>query len=245
MDRVGARSGLRGLPLDDGLAELVYLAPVAAILRLPTAADEMLSRRPANRLAFRRVPPILPNMQNIIRSGVLGIVLSLSSLALVPSAHALDFGKIAKGAVKDGANAAGNAARQKVLKEVNIKLLADARKNQCSFKSDSDELAPGCDSKVKRLTSALVEAKKRLNTAGVTTFKFEVSGHTDSKGKDEHNKALSGKRAAVIVKELVARGIAKSEIESVAMGATKLLVSPDNTPAKQAKNRRYEIRVRS
>ena len=39
--------------------------------------------------------------------------------------------------------------------------------------------------------------------AGVKSYKFEVSGHTDSSGKADHNKELSGKRAAVMVKELV------------------------------------------
>ena len=82
------------------------------------------------------------------------------------------------------------------------------------------------------------------HVAGVTDFKFEVSGHTDSSGKAEHNKELSGKRAAVIVKELVARGIAPSEIISVGMGSERPLVTPDNTAAKKAKNRRYEIQVR-
>jgi outer membrane protein OmpA-like peptidoglycan-associated protein len=97
---------------------------------------------------------------------------------------------------------------------------------------------------LKNLTKALVDAKKRLNVAGLTSFKFEVSGHTDSTGKPEHNKELSGKRAAVIERELVARGIAKSEIVAVGMGSNRPLVTPDNTPAKQAKNRRYEIQLR-
>ena len=136
------------------------------------------------------------------------------------------------------------AARDKAAKEVNAKLLAEGQKTSASFKTDSDELAAGCDKKLKNLANSLVEAKKRLSVAGVTNFKFEVSGHTDSSGKPEHNKELSGKRAAVIVRELVARGIAKSEIVAIGMGSERPLVTPDNTPAKKAKNRRYEIQVR-
>src|SRR5205814_2116193 len=136
------------------------------------------------------------------------------------------------------------AGKAKVEKEVNAKLLAEGRKNQCSFKTDSDELMPGCDAKVKRLANALVEVKKRLKLAGITDYKFEVSGHTDSSGKADHNKQLSGKRAAVMVKELVARGIAPGEIIAVGMGSDRPLVTPDDTPAKKAKNRRYEIQVR-
>jgi outer membrane protein OmpA-like peptidoglycan-associated protein len=171
---------------------------------------------------------------------VLGLGLGLGAMLAASPARALDLGSL-KG---KAAGAAGNAARDKAVKEANAKLLAEGRKNQCSFKSDSDELAPGCDSKVKKLASVLVDVKKNLTLAGVTTFKFEVSGHTDTRGKAEHNKELSGKRAAVMVRELEARGIAKNEIESVGMGSEKPLVTPDNTPAKQAKNRRYEIQVK-
>jgi outer membrane protein OmpA-like peptidoglycan-associated protein len=48
----------------------------------------------------------------------------------------------------------------------------------------------------------------------------------------------------VIERELVARGIAKREIVAIGMGSERPLVTPDNTPAKKAKNRRYEIQVR-
>src|SRR6266536_2109101 len=110
--------------------------------------------------------------------------------------------------------AAETGAKSKAEKEVNAKLLAEGRKNQCSFKTDSDQLMPGCDSKIKKLADALVDAKKRLQMAGVKSYKFEVSGHTDSSGKADHNKELSGKRAAVMAKELVKRGVPESEIIS-------------------------------
>jgi outer membrane protein OmpA-like peptidoglycan-associated protein len=162
------------------------------------------------------------------------------ALALAGPARAIDFGGLADKA----AHSAGNAARDKAVSEVNKKLLAEGRKNQCSFKTDTDELMKGCDGKLKNLANTLVEVKKRLKVAGVTSYKFEVSGHTDSSGKADHNKELSGKRAAVIVRELVARGIAPSEIIPIGMGSDRPLVSPDNTPAKKAKNRRYEIQVK-
>jgi outer membrane protein OmpA-like peptidoglycan-associated protein len=140
--------------------------------------------------------------------------------------------------------AAGKAGVGKVEKEVNKRLLDEGRKNQCSFKSGTDELEKGCDGKMKKLSNALVDAKKRLNTAGVQNFKFVVSGHTDSSGNPEKNKELSAKRAAVVVKELVAKGIPESDIESIGMGSEKPLVKPDDTPAKKAKNRRYEVQVK-
>ena len=140
--------------------------------------------------------------------------------------------------------AVGKEAGAKAETEINSRLLSEGRKNQCSFKTDTEQLMPGCDQKLKNLASALIDAKKKLNTAGVSNFKFEVSGHTDSSGNAAHNKELSNRRAAVIAKELTARGVPENEIASIGMGADKPLVTPDNTPEKKAKNRRYEIQVR-
>src|SRR5262249_14922118 len=100
---------------------------------------------------------------------------------------------------------AGNAATKQVEAQVNKKLLAEAHKNQCSFKTDSDQLAPGCDKKLKNLTSVLIDAKKRLDGAGLSNYKFEVSGPTDSSGAAAHNKDMSGERAAAIPHDAVTR----------------------------------------
>src|SRR3954468_6510526 len=140
--------------------------------------------------------------------------------------------------------AAGKATTGKLEGEINQRLLAESRKNQCSFKSDTDVLDKGCDKKMRNLANALIDAKKRLNGAHVQNFKFEVSGHTDTSGKASHNKELSQKRAAVVVKELTAKGIPQNEIVAVGKGSEEPLVKKDDTPAKKAKNRRYEIRVR-
>jgi len=140
--------------------------------------------------------------------------------------------------------AAGKATTQKLEQEINQHLLSESRKNQCSFKTDTDVLEKGCDQKLRRLVSALVDAKKKLNAANVQNFKFEVSGHTDTSGSAAHNKELSQKRAQVIVKELVARGVPDKEIVAVGKGPEEPVVKPDDTPAKKARNRRYEVRVR-
>ena len=175
-----------------------------------------------------------------INQGFVAAIVISAALGAAGTARAIDLDGLAKKAV----GSAQSAATGKIEQKVNAKLLTEARKNQCSFKTDTDELAPGCDAKLKKLTNALVEAKKQLDAAGVHSYKFEVSGHTDTSGSAEHNKELSEKRAQVIVKELTARGIAPGEIIAVGMGSEKPLVAPDNTPAKKAKNRRYEIRVR-
>jgi outer membrane protein OmpA-like peptidoglycan-associated protein len=140
--------------------------------------------------------------------------------------------------------AAGSGATAQLEKEINKRLLEEGRKNQCSFKSGTAELEKGCDGKAKKLASALIDAKKKLNHAGVQNFKFVVSGHTDSTGPADKNKALSADRAAVMVKQLVAKGVPSGEIVSVGMGSERPLVKPDDTPAKKAKNRRYEVQVK-
>ncbi len=139
---------------------------------------------------------------------------------------------------------AADAGKGEVEKRVNDKLLQEARKNQCSFKSGTADLAPGCDAKLKKLTSALVDAKRQLDSTGAHAYKFEVSGHTDSSGDPAKNRTLSEQRAQTIVNELVGRGIAKGEIVAVGRGSEAMLVKPDDTAAKKQKNRRYEIRVR-
>ena len=143
-----------------------------------------------------------------------------------------------------GKKVVGKGATATVEKQVNKKLLEESRKNQCSFKTDSDQLEKGCDAKARRLANALVDAKKKLAASGVKNFKFEVSGHTDTSGSAAHNKELSLKRAEAIKRELEKKGVPAGEIVAVGAGAERPLVKPDDTPAKKAKNRRYEIRVR-
>lgn len=168
-----------------------------------------------------------------MRSLVFAVLLAVAPLAAQGQA-AWDIAK----------KAAGKAGTSKLEKEVNKRLLEEARKNQCSFKSGTDELEKGCDTKAQRLAQALIDAKKKLNSSGIQNFKFVVSGHTDTTGSAATNKELSAKRAAVMVRQLVAKGVPESDIESVGMGSEQPLVKPDDTPAKKAKNRRYEVRVK-
>ena len=165
-------------------------------------------------------------------------LLALALAALLPAAAlAQDPWNMAK-------KVAGSGATAQVEKEVNRRLLEEGRKNQCSFKSGTAELEKGCDKKAKNLARALIDAKKKLNGAGVQNFKFVVSGHTDTTGSPEKNKELSAERAQVMVKQLVAQGVPAGDIESVGMGSEHPLVKPDDTEKKRAKNRRYEVQVK-
>lgn len=140
--------------------------------------------------------------------------------------------------------AATEKANKEVAAKVNKRLLAEGRKNQCAFKSGSDQLEPGCGKKSRKLASQIIDVKKSLQSQGYSGFKFVVSGHTDSSGDAAKNKDLSARRAQVMVKELIAQGVDANDIEAVGMGSEQMIVKPDNTPAKRAKNRRYEVQVR-
>ncbi|WP_426753710.1 OmpA family protein [Myxococcus sp. Y35] len=170
--------------------------------------------------------------------------MKLKALCIAVSLLTLPGVASAQGALDALGKAAGSAGKSAVEKRVNSKLLEEGRQNQCSFKTGTAQLDAGCEAKLKKLANALINAKKQLVAAGVKSYKFEVSGHTDSSGDAAKNKTLSEQRAETIVKELVARGIPRSEIIAVGYGSEKPLVKPDDTAAKKAKNRRYELQVR-
>lgn len=170
------------------------------------------------------------------------VALSLSTAAYAGPFDALN-SKAAKTLKKDAEGQAAQRLNASVAKKVNARLLTESRKNQCSFKVDSDELAPGCDAKAKRLANALVSAKKTLDGAHLRNYMFVVYGHTDTSGNARHNLALSQRRAEAIRRQLIAKGVKPREIKAVGRGAEQPLVKPDNTPAKKAKNRRYELQV--
>lgn len=184
--------------------------------------------------------------QRIARLAFFAVLATVAFPALASAQS--PFGELGKKALDVAATEGTKAGKAELNKafvnKLNQKLLVEGRKNQCSFKSDSDQLEPGCDAKAKKLANVLIDAKKSLAAAGFSGYRFVVTGHTDTSGDAAHNKELSARRAATIVRELTARGVPAGEIDSVGAGAEKPIVKPDNTPAKKAKNRRYEIQVR-
>ena len=72
--------------------------------------------------------------------------------------------------------------------------------------------------------------------------RIEISGHTDSVGRDEYNKALSGRRAQAVINYFIQNGISKDRLESSAMGESQPLVAND-TPENRAQNRRVEFKI--
>ena len=84
-------------------------------------------------------------------------------------------GKSAAGQAEEkGRASAKKAGSDQLEKKINEKLLGDARKNQCVFKSGSDQFEGNCDDKVQNLFNALVDAKKSLNEIGRASCRERV-----------------------------------------------------------------------
>ena len=101
-----------------------------------------------------------------------------------------------------------------------------------NFEFDSAALTS--DGKV--LVGNLGRALKDPRLAGQ---KFIIEGHTDGKGTDAYNKALSERRAETVKKELIAQhGADASHLEAIGFGKTQLL---DKANAESWVNRRVKV----
>lgn len=90
-------------------------------------------------------------------------------------------------------------------------------------------------------------AKEILNQVADTLksygdIKVDIVGHTDDRGTDAYNQALSERRAKSVKTYLEGRGIEASRMTSRGFGKTQPL-DPATTEEARAKNRRVELRV--
>lgn len=74
------------------------------------------------------------------------------------------------------------------------------------------------------------------------TVEIEIAGHTDSKGTDEYNNALSQGRSQAVVDYLSQQGIDMARLTAKGYGESKPIDTND-TPEGQANNRRVEFTV--
>jgi outer membrane protein OmpA-like peptidoglycan-associated protein len=98
------------------------------------------------------------------------------------------------------------------------------------------------------LTQSYVELDKILQIIKDNPYaKFELSAHTDSRGKDSYNLKLSQKRAESCVNYLIAKGVTKDAIIAKGYGEKQLKNKCGNnvkcTEDEHAINRRVEIKV--
>ncbi|HEX8349658.1 MAG TPA: OmpA family protein, partial [Hymenobacter sp.] len=93
-------------------------------------------------------------------------------------------------------------------------------------------------------TDAAVELDKLVETLndnpGIT---IELSSHTDSRGKDAYNQALSQRRAQSAVDYIISKGIAKNRITAKGYGETQPVVKSAKTEEQYQRNRRTEFKV--
>ncbi len=84
-----------------------------------------------------------------------------------------------------------------------------------------------------------------LNSVGMVLEEYdqtvvEVAGHTDSRGTDAYNQALSERRANSVANYLMGQGVMRERLITVGMGE-KYPVADNSTIAGQQANRRVEI----
>lgn len=72
--------------------------------------------------------------------------------------------------------------------------------------------------------------------------KIAIEGHTDDRGSDENNQALSQKRAEAVMAYLISKGVSASRLSAKGMGESNPIAS-NNTNDGRAANRRIELTV--
>jgi outer membrane protein OmpA-like peptidoglycan-associated protein len=101
-------------------------------------------------------------------------------------------------------------------------------KGEAYFDYDSSQLKPGAYAELRRISDVLAKYPQ-------TTL--EVGGHTDTRGSESYNQALSERRARAVADELIRNGIPAQRIRIVGYGETRPISSNDAT------NRRVEILI--
>jgi outer membrane protein OmpA-like peptidoglycan-associated protein len=84
----------------------------------------------------------------------------------------------------------------------------------------------------------LDQLAQALKSERLSAMRFQVEGHTDAKGSDAYNKALSQRRADAVQQYLAEHGIASERMTARGLGFSQLLY-PDQPQA--AENRRVRI----
>jgi outer membrane protein OmpA-like peptidoglycan-associated protein len=99
------------------------------------------------------------------------------------------------------------------------------------FDTGQATLKPGADLSLNRLAAYL---KAHPQT------RILIEGHTDSRGSDAYNDALSERRAQAVATALISRGIPEDAVRAVGRGKAYPIASND-TEAGRQQNRRVEI----
>jgi outer membrane protein OmpA-like peptidoglycan-associated protein len=126
---------------------------------------------------------------------------------------------------------------QKVLGDAEVKRVGEGIviefKDKVLFGYDRSDLGTSARTNLSRLSEIL---QKYPDT------NIEVLGHTDSKGRDDYNQALSERRAAATAAYLKSQGIQANRVTTRGLGETDPK-GPNDTDAGRAENRRVEFVV--
>jgi outer membrane protein OmpA-like peptidoglycan-associated protein len=87
----------------------------------------------------------------------------------------------------------------------------------------------------------ILDNAAKVLTEQLPSVNLFVDGHTDSRGSASANKSLSSKRAAMVVKYLVNKGVDKSRLTARGFGEEKPKCKEDGTDANYLCNRRVEL----
>lgn len=137
---------------------------------------------------------------------------------------------VAPAPVVVAAPAAAPVAAQPVYKNiVNEKVVS---LDGANFATSSAKLSKSGNAKL----DEVVNAAKQYPDA-----KFDVSGHTDSRGKKAVNQKLSENRAASVKSYLVSHGVAADRISTAGYGDAQP-IADNKTSAGRAANRRVDVR---
>ena len=108
------------------------------------------------------------------------------------------------------------------------------------------------DTDKSRLKSESYPALKLLLTFMLKhpNVRIEVSGHTDSRGSDAHNKILSKNRAKAVCNYLLENGVEQESVKAVGYGEEQPIAKNENAdgsdnPEGRKLNRRTEVKILS
>ena len=103
------------------------------------------------------------------------------------------------------------------------------------FASNKSQLLPGAQNSLNQIADALKDQDDK---------KVLIEGHTDSRGSDATNQALSKARADSVGSYLISRGVPAERITTAGLGPSRP-VADNNTPEGRANNRRVEIVIQN
>lgn len=115
----------------------------------------------------------------------------------------------------------------------NANILEVTFKSDVLFDTDSAALKAGSHSEISRVARVLNEYPQTS---------IVVAGHTDSTGSEEHNQALSERRAQSVKNALLDQGVSPARVTTVGYGETQPIAS-NYTPEGRQMNRRVVVTI--